>query len=254
MTYHTIAWSEPISPAGTFQAIAAVADDQVFTDGDDFRVPAGLDVMLAAWAVGLATTRARISSPSLRAFINQELAPKIVSETVPADVPIRLNSYMRSPLQLAVGEFINFESDGGAGAPTDISCVAFLSDGPVTVREGPSRTARATAAIAGVQREWTTGNFVFSEDLPAGRYQVIGGRCETDAPGAWRLIFREGGPRPGSLSTPDNEGADVMGSRMGMWGVWGEFDINQPPTLEILSFGGVASAQVLYLDLMQVGG
>jgi len=41
---------------------------------------------------------------------------------------------------------------------------------------------------------------------------------------------------------------------MGGWGVWGEFDINQPPTLEVLSMGAAGSAQVLYLDLMRIGG
>lgn len=250
--HHTIAWVEAIAAAGTLQPIAAVPDDQVFTDGDDFRIPDTMDNLLAAWAIGEGVTRARIVAPSLRAFINAELAPKIITEVIDVATPLRLNSWVRSPLQLAVGEFVNFESDAGAAGPNDVSCVALLGGGPVQPVEGEFRTARATAAIAGTRAVWTSGNFVFSEDLPAGRYQVVGGRCEADQPGAFRLIFREGGMRPGSLSAPSDEGADVMGSRMGGWGVWGEFDINQPPTLEVLSLGAAGAAQVLYLDLMAV--
>ncbi len=39
-----------------------------------------------------------------------------------------------------------------------------------------------------------------------------------------------------------------------MWGVWGQFNTNQPPSLEVLSLSGAGSVQVLYLDIMRVGG
>lgn len=252
MTFHTIAWSEAILNSGTLQPIAAVPDPQVFTDGDDFRIPQGMENLLAAWALGLEVTRARIVAPSLRAFINHELGPKIAAEN-PADGDLnQLLTWVRAPLPLAVGEFVNFESDAGDAGTGDVTCVALIGEGPVQPRDGEMRTVRATAAIAGGQRVWSDGNITFSEDLPAGRYQVVGGRCEADNPGAWRLIFREGGPRPGSLSIPTDAGSDIMGQRMGGWGVWGEFDINQPPTLEVLSLLAAGTAQVLYLDLMPV--
>lgn len=253
MTFHVIAWSEAILNAGTLQPIAAVPDDQIFTQGDDYRIPTGLDNLLAAWALGLEVTRARIVAPSLRAFINEELAPKIAAENPTAAGVDRLTTFVRDPLRLAVGEFVNFESDAGDAGTGDVSCVALLGDGPLQSRDGAMRTARTTAAIAGAQRVWASGAITFSEDLPAGRYQVVGARCEADNPGAFRLIFREGGPRPGSLAVPDDVSGDIAGQRLGGWGVWGEFDVNQPPILEILSFLGAGSAQVLYLDLMRIG-
>lgn len=252
MTFHAVAFAEAVLNSGTLQPIAAVPDDQVFTNGDDIRIPSGLDNLLAAWAIGLEVTRARMVAPSLRAFINQELAPKISAENPTAAGLDRLATWVRNPLPLAVGEFLNFESDAGDAGTGDVSCVALLGEGPVQPREGEIRTVRATAAIAGGQRVWASGAITFSEDLPAGRYQVVGARCEADNPGAFRLIFREGGPRPGSLSVPDDVGGDIPGQRLGGWGVWGEFDINQPPILEILSLLAAGSAQVLYLDLMRL--
>ncbi|KKL53439.1 hypothetical protein LCGC14_2275450, partial [marine sediment metagenome] len=131
--------------------------------------------------------------------------------------------------------------------------VILIGDGPVLPVTGQIRTIRATAAIAGTEIVWTSGALTFSEDLPAGIYQVVGARCEADNPGAFRLIFVAGGPRPGSLACLTPAGAEVPGSRRGDWGMWGQFDTNQPPTLEILSLAGAGSAQVLYLDIMRVG-
>lgn len=251
--FHAAAFSEQIAAAGTLQPIAAVPDDQIFTTGDDIRVPQGLANLLAAFAIGPGVSRARIVAPSLRAFANLECAPKVVDESVTIDDPAGLVTFVRDPLPLAAGESINFESDAGAAAGVgQVTGVILLGDGPVQPIVGPMRTVRATAAIAGTEAVWVSGALTFSEDLPAGQYQVVGARCEADAPGAFRLIFVAGGPRPGSLSCLGDEGAEVRGSRLGAWGVWGGFDTNQPPTLEILSLSAAGTAQVLYLDIIRV--
>lgn len=253
MTFHVAAFSEQIAASGTLQAIAAVADDQVFTSGDDIRVPTGLANLLAAFSTGAGQTRARIVAPSLRAFANLELAPKGLTEAMTEVDPGHFISFARNPLPLAVGESLNYESDGGAGAGVGLqSCGILLGDGPVQPFSGAMRTVRATAVIAGTESLWVSGAITFSEDLPTGIYQVVGARCEADNPGFFRLIFVAGGPRPGSVSSLNDNGADVMGARLGGWGIWGQFDTNQPPTLEVLSIAGAGTAQVLYLDIVRV--
>lgn len=253
MPFHCAAFAEQIAAAGTLQPIAAVADDQLFTSGDDLRVPPGLAFLLAAFPIGPAVTRARMVAPSLRAFANLELAPKVNAEVVTIDDPAHLVTYVRDPLPLAAGESLNHESDAGAGAGAgQVSCIVLLGDGAVVPVAGSIRTVRATAGITGVEGAWVSGALAFSEDLPTADYQVVGARCEADDPGGFRLIFVAGGPRPGSLACLGDEGAEVRGSRLGAWGVWGQFNTNQPPTLEIMSAGGNGSAQVLYLDILRV--
>ncbi len=255
MTFHVAVFSEQIAAAGTLQAIAAVADDQIFTSGDDVRVPQGLATLLAAYSIGVGQTRARIVAPSLRAFANYEIAAKITAEFVASDGPGRLLSIVRNPLPLAVGESVNYESDGGAGAGGGQQTgVILLGDGPMQAVSGEIRTVRTTASIVGPEAIWTSGSITFSEDLPTGNYAVVGARCEANNPGAFRLIFVSGGPRPGSLSTLEDRGSEILGARMGGWGIWGQFNTNQPPTLDILSLAGAGAAQVLYLDIMRVGG
>jgi len=253
MTYHVAAFSEQIAVAGTLQAITAVQDDQLFTSGDDVRVPDGLAFLLGAYSIGAAQTRARIVAPSLRAFANLEIAPKNISEPVVGDDIIRLVNYARFPLPLAVGESVNYETDGGAGAGAGQQTgIILLSNGPVVTVEASMRTIRATATIAGPEAVWASGVLTFSEDLPTGNYQVVGARCEMDSAGAFRLIFVAGGPRPGALAVPNDEGGDLMGARLGGWGMWGQFDTNQPPTLEVLALSAATTGQVLYLDILRV--
>lgn len=250
--HHVIAWSEGIVAAGTLQPIAAVPDDQVFTEGDDFRVPEGYQNLLAAFAQGTGTTRARIVAPSLRSFINQELDPKILGANYGSGVFSTAEPWFYNPLPLAVGEAINFESDGGAVGPEDVSCIALLGSGPLQPVTGDIRTVRATAAIAGTRQVWSAGNMTFSEDLPAGRYAIVGARCEMDDPGAFRFIPREGGMRPGALAELNGSQNQNRLFRRGAMGVWCEFDVNQPPRLEVLAIGAASAAQVVYLDLLRV--
>lgn len=253
MAFHLAAFGEGIAAAGTLQPIAAVGDDQIFTAGDDLRVPTGLNNLLGAWAFGTGITRARVVAPSLRAFINHEIAPLVPTEFPGVATPKFGNTVVTHPIPLAVGESINLESDGGAAGPEDVSGLVMLDEGPRQPVSGDIRTVRATATVAAPRITWLAGALTFSEDLPAGRYQVVGGRCVGANVGAFRLIFRAGGSRPGSVGCATHAEADVHGARFGMWGVWGEFDINQPPQIEILALGAAAAAQVVYLDLLRIG-
>jgi len=253
VAFHLAAFGEAIAAAGTLQPITAVGDDQIFTAGDDLRVPTGLNNLLGAFAFGTGITRARIVAPSLRAFINHEIAPLNAGDVPDPDTPKDGNTFVSHPIPLAVGESINLESDAGAAGPEDVFGLVMLDEGPRQPVSGDIRTVRAVAAVAAPRITWLAGALTFSEDLPAGRYQVVGGRCVGANVGAFRLIFRAGGSRPGTMGMSLTDDADVVGSRMGAWGVWGEFDINQPPQIEILGVGAAAAAQVVYLDLLRIG-
>lgn len=257
MGFHLGAFSESQLDDGTFQAQAAVEDDIVFTSGDDLRVPRSLDRLLGA--VGFigdqaAATRGRIVAPSLRGFLNVEIIPLYPTEP-PASQNHVMDIWPRSPIALAVGESINYESDGGGNgaAAQDCSALVWLGDGPVQPVDGDMRTVRATTVVVTVQRQWSSATLVFAEDLPAGRYAVVGARFQDGNLGAGRLIFVEGGGRPGTVGCTTLLAADLKGSRRGGWGVWGEFDINQPPSAEFLSLGGTDTNPDVYLDIMRIG-
>lgn len=257
MSFQVVAFSESFLNDGTFQNVAAVADESIFVAGDDVRIPQGLNHLVGAvGAVGTqaALLRGRISAPSLRGFINMELIPLIPEEQVSL-AAINHQIWPQNPIPLAVGESIGYESDGGGDGVTaeDVSAVVWLSDGPLQAVRGDIRTVRATTAVTTVQNAWTSGPLTFSEDLPAGRYQVVGARFQDINLLAGRLIFVGGASRPGTLGVSVLGAPDLMGARMGGWGVWGEFDINQPPTAEFLSTDAVDTNPEVYLDVMRIG-
>lgn len=257
MSLHLAAFSESVLNDGTLQAITSVEDDIIFTSGDDVRVATGMDRLLGAVAfigVQAAATRGRIVSPSLRGFLNQEIIPLILAEVAGINQNI-LSLFVNSVIPLAVGESLGFESDGGGDGATaeDVSALVWMGEGAVQPVSGDIRTVRATTSVTTVRRAWTSATLTFSEDLPAGRYAVVGARFQDANMGAGRLIFVSGGARPGTVGATNEDSPDMMGARRGGWGIWGEFDINQPPSAEFLSLGGTDTDPVVYLDVMRVG-
>ncbi|MGH7409853.1 MAG: hypothetical protein ACREJ6_02150, partial [Candidatus Methylomirabilis sp.] len=155
------------------------------------------------------------------------------------------------PIVLVVGEQLNAEINTNPVAAQIQWCIVWLSSGPVEPVRGPVFTIRATNAVALVGSVWSNQPITFQEDLPRGRYQVVGFRPESAGMIAGRLVFVGGGPRPGAL------GADAISDiqhpifRYGELGVWGEFEDIEPPTVDCLSVSADAT-QEFYFDLIQV--
>jgi len=251
------AWQESIDPAGVFSALNAVPDQHLTVAGDNIQVPT-LNRIIAA-AAGVETTaaqQARITAPSRRVLALQRVAPtqgNAAASSVPAD-PHRVMDLRRSPLQLVTGEQVNFELNSNPAAAAIQWGVVWFADGPTEPLEGPIFTIRADATTVLVANTWTNGAFIFSENLPRGRYQVVGFRAQSTGLVAARLVFVGAGAsgwRPGSLGTNNDRHLEHMMFRNGQLGVWGEFEDIEPPTVDYLSVSADA-AEVLYLDLVQV--
>lgn len=252
---HTMAgWLEDVDQAGAFVALNALADQHLTVVGDDVRVPS-LNQIIAIMG-GVDTTvagRARLVSPSLRRLLNPEIAPlngQAAAAQEP-DSPQAVVDLRRSPIPLVVGENLNFEALANPAAAQDQWGLVILADGPQEPVAGPIRSTRATSATAAVANAWTNVAITFAEDLPRGRYQVVGFRPDSAGMVASRLVFVGGTWRPGAL------GVDAVGDiqhemfRHGGLGVWGEFEDIDPPTIDVLSISADAT-QLFILDLIQV--
>ncbi|MGH2668422.1 MAG: hypothetical protein ACRDH5_04755, partial [bacterium] len=112
--------------------------------------------------------------------------------------------------------------------------------------------ARATGATALVASSWTAVPLTFTEDLPRGRYQLVGLRARSAGLVAARAVFVGGpaGQRPGCLGNPTQQGVAHDMFRHGQLGVWGEFEDNEPPQIECLAVSADA-AEDFHLDLIQ---
>jgi len=256
MAFHLAAFWENIDHAGVRAPIAAALGEQVlFIAGDDIRIPDDTNQMVAAAAnVALLTTDCRLVSPSLRRFVNPQLAPvnSLTDGNVEPQSPAVMHDWRRNPIPLDPGESLNAEADSNPAAAADQSVLVWLADGPLVPIEGAAiHPVLCTATITAVAGAWTNGQLTFSQDLPTGRYAVCGMRIQGATCIAGRLVFRGGSSRPGVIGTDAITDDSRHWFRYGLSGIFGEFDSNTPPTLDVLA-NDADTAQTVILDLAKL--
>lgn len=257
MPFTTVAFQESVDPAGVFNALTAVPDQHITTNGDDIRVPSLNQLIAVAGGVDVTVESfLRLTSPSLRIrnLLHVEPFNSASAAAVEPGSPHRIYDLRRSPIALVVGENLNAEVNSDPLAVQIQWAVVWLADAAPAPIAGPIFTARATAAQALTISAWTNGILTFIEDLPRGRYQVVGLRARSAGLVAARLVFvgtGAAGWRPGVLGTDAQDDIEHPMFRHGELGVWGEFEDIEPPTVDFLSVSADAAEDV-YLDLIQM--
>jgi len=247
MAFTLVAWSETVGINQTNYAMDAVSDPHITVSGDDVIVPPELPNIVAAAAVGSATTYARLVSPTLRAMINVDVAP-VDKATEPSSPFVGL-IMTTIPITLTGEEALNFQVSTDDTARS--TGLVWLADGPVAPVTGKIYTVKCTSATTLTPYEWTNGPLTFTQDLPAGRYQVVGMRAQSAGLIAARLVFPGYAWRPGVIGADAITDVQDNPFRYGRFGVWGEFDHNRPPTVDFLSSSADTSEEV-WLDLIKV--
>ncbi len=257
MPQHLAAWQQSVDPAGAFSALTAVPDQQLTVVGANIQIPSlNRVIALAGGVETTAAQQARLTAPSRRVLALQRVTPlqgAAAGASVPAD-PHHLMDLRASPLQMVTGEQANFEINSNPAAAQIQWGLMWLADGPVAPIAGNIFTVRADGVTVLVASSWTNGPIVFAENLPRGRYQVVGLRVQSAGLVAARLVFVGGPPggwRPGVMGTNTDRHLEHEMFRLGGLGVLGEFEDVEPPTVDYLSVSADV-AEVVYLDLIQV--
>lgn len=253
--FHTVAWFENGDFGAVDESLLAVPDESINTEGDFIRVPTELANLIAELAVVDAdvVNSARIESPSLRQLANQDISPLLLQQELDRHGMAQVHHLLPRPL--AAGESLEFVVNTDQNAtPTESGNhwgVVWLGDGPQQPVSGNIFTVRATADAAQANGAWNSGQLTFSQRLPIANYTVVGMRVESSDAIAARLIFIGSVLRPGVPVLNGVSAPDFGMFRFGSWGNWGTFDLNQPPSLEVL--GGTATEQDVFLDLIRAG-
>jgi hypothetical protein len=249
-----IGWTESQDSAALVN-VAALADPHVRVSGDDIIVPgeqpgqAALTQLIGAYALGPNTTRAQLVSPSLRRVLNIELGPIDVGAE-PA-VPTPFIDLRMSPIVLDAEEALNAQAAEDAAGAARSTVLAWLADKPIEITRGDIRSVRVTNTTTLVANAWTNGALTFDQTLPAGRYQIVGGRFVSAGLQAWRCLFVGYQWRPGAIGYDVVSDVDHVAFRMGGLGIWGEFNHNTPPTIDFLS-NSADTSQAGILDLIKI--
>ncbi len=255
--FTTVAFQELVDPAGAFNALTAIADQHVTVAGDDLRVPTLRNIIAVAGGVDVTVESfLRLTAPSLRIrnLLHVEPLNTNTAAAVEPGSPHRLYDLRRIPVALVEGENLNAEINSDPLAAQIQWAIVWLADRAPEAVRGEIFTARATAVAVLVASAWSNGALTFVEDLPRGRYQVVGMRARSAGLVAARLVFVGAGAsgwRPGVLGTDTQDDLEHPMFRFGELGVFGEFEDIEPPTVDFLSVSADAAEDV-YLDLIQV--
>lgn len=227
--------------------LPAVSDPHVRVNVNDVIIPVGLNKIIGALPVGATITRAQLQSPSLRRFINQELAP-LDAAAIPSSPSLYI-PYVFDPLTLDEQEALNaFITNTASDRET---VLVWLADGPPSPIDADFRTCRFTATTTLAVGGWTNCILTADQVLPAGRYSVIGMRARSAGLIAARLVFTGYQWRPGVPGVQAATHNQYAYWRQGNIGEYGRFDHNTPPTIDCLS-NTADTSETFELDLVKV--
>lgn len=259
MAFTMVAYSmQRVGATAALTVITPVADAHIAINGNNIVIPPRLNKLMGAvssYGTGLAAgapTLAQLASAALRRVVQQDISR--MSDTLAEIGDSHVQMYPYDPLPLDEGEGLQAFSAHGALALGETSMFVFLCDKPASPVSGEVRTVRFTSVCAAATRVWTLGVLAAQQQLPMGRYAVVGMRAMnlTDF-GACRLIFTDTPWRPGCIITHSPIAREPNMFRDGVLGEWGQFNWQDPPRIEVCSVlaAPVANPQIM-LDIIKI--
>lgn len=251
MPVHMLAWSGAKTDSTANEVAPAVNDNVVTRNvaGTAFLAPFDGQVVYAV-ALNDTITRAQFTWPSIRDLGNPEISPLVA--TAEPSAMFRTCFWGTMGPRFKKNEEIGAQSSNGASAVDTIHIGALISDGLVAPPTGRRITVSGTATITLIASAWASGQIALDQQLPFGRYSVIGMRVTCNDGVLARLIFpNQQMYRPGVMVGETEAISDYLQrGRAGEFGELGRFEQTSPPMLEIL--GGTAGAETprVYLDLV----
>lgn len=253
---HLAAFYQSVDPAGVFVQLAAPDDSQLTVKTPKVQVPALNNIIMIA--AGLETAVApqlRLVAPSLLLLSRHQVAPVngAVAAAVQPMSPHRLQDLRKDPIVLVPGEQLTAEINSNpAAVQIQWALVLFADKAPEPIT-GKIFTSRATVANALVAGTWSANTLTFDDQLPRGKYAIVGFRCESTTVIASRINVPQQAFRPGCLGSLLSTDLAHPMFRSGELGSWGEFeDIDNLNVETLATAADAAAVQEYFVDLILV--
>jgi hypothetical protein len=252
--FHLAAFYESVDQAGAYANMAAPNDQVLTVVTPNIQVPALNQVILVAAGLENAVApRCRLVTPSLRGRSLFQITPVSVAAAGPV-VPTSPHAVMDlrdSPLVLVPYEQLNLNALANPVAAQIQWAGVWFADGPVAQIKGSMFTVRATGTTTLVAGVWGTVPLTFDENLPRGRYQIVGMKALSATCKMARILVPSQQWRPGVLGAATIDIVEFPGFRYGGMGSFGEFEDVDALNAEFLAGAG-DTTEIVYLDLVQL--
>jgi hypothetical protein len=249
MAFSIVAWSESQDTAGILTAVQALVDQHITTEGDNVLVPSFAPNLAGVFALGATISQAQVTSPSLRRGLLFDVAPINIGAE-PVNRPY-MHDLFRNPIPLVPSEGLQVRvAEGAAGAERE-TVLAWLQSEFEEPASGEIMTVRATSTTTLTADVWSLCNLTLSQQLEAGRYQIVGMKATSAGAVAARLVLPGSEFRPGVIAGDSLGDVSIVNQRYGNHGVFGEFEHTFVPAVEFLS-GSADTTEEVYLDIIKV--
>lgn len=246
--HHTLAWRESIADI-VENDITPVVDGIWAIQNGHFLPQSNWNLQYITYqAAGV--NQARLRTPTFRQITTPFIRPTI-GTIVPGNQP-NVADYRSNPLVLRGLEEIEYLAAQTTGGAAVVVGIAGLSQGGlVTPPSGDIYTLSATSTTAAVAGAWTQIAMTFQDTLPQGVFAVVGGVSVSATALAFRLVFEDQVWRPGGLGLGLATSSTHPMFQKGGLGIWGRFNSNRMPNIEVLCNAADAAHQV-FLDIVRV--
>lgn len=250
MSYHVSAFYQAALGASSSAVIVPAVLDQSINVQNSRIQPYENRKMIGGWSAGTSLSIMEVDSATL--ILNGRPCITPVNVVAPGGNLPGVEWPGERGFTLPKTELIGLLATTDASGAADTYGALFHTKGLKPIAPGDIRTVRATAACAGVKGSWWLSPLAFITYLADGKYALVGASVDGANLALSRFVF------PMQMDRPGLPGVTAAGKyvqdyfRFGRQGVWGVFDNYNPPQLECLGFGTVATQNV-FLDLMRVG-
>ncbi len=248
MSFHLLAFT--VSAGDVTNSDVPALTDDVFTIQNGHFLPAEDWMLIWAAQFSALHENGRIVTPSLREISLPFIVP-IGAAVLPASDP-NVADYRDQPMQLKRLEEIANEVSTTAAGPSRVTGLYGVARDRRNAPAGTPITMRGTSVTAAVTNAWTTLAVTWSDNLPQGKYAVVGLTVQSTNAIAARCNFPDQEERPGSVSIGALTDKQLAMFTKGGLGEWGQFNSFAMPDIQVLA--NVAdAAHVVYLDIVKIG-
>lgn len=223
--------------AGDVQ-LAAIADPIITRANNNFQIPEDMDI-LGAYAGGIGSTRFRLNYGSSRSRGFPNIVPWDLT-ALPIQDP-NMMDFRFNPLRLKLQDDYRVDvTNGGANNAHAISLIQRAGQQDYNINYKDIRWLRFTLSVTAVAYGWSTaGSIAFVDTLEPGRWALCGMQIFEATIIAARVLFPQGGFRPGCLGQALGTSRSHEMFRGGL-GVWGFFNTYNTFQIEVLANAAAA--------------
>ena len=249
--HHLLVFNSAALAQNSVLAGLTTVTDQVFSQFNTLNYTPQNDMkLLRCYARGANGTEVRIDTPILRPVGPPQIQPIDTAANPPNMPPI--NKYDGSALTWFKSDPLGVLFSRGGAAVAQCSAAFWVSDRVQTEIDAPCRSVLATASVTLTTSGWVAANLTFSQQLPPGRYQIIGMSAQGTGLLFARLVIPNQIMRPGVLAQEAAGEYDHEWFRRGAFGGFGQFESFALPTAEFFGFTAGAITASVWLDVVPI--